>query len=94
MAEGDGKSVGRIGRLWKLTEAEETGDHLLHLFLVSGPIAGDGRFHRGGDVLEHGNPCLGGHEEGNTGGPAHRDGGLEVAIGEDRLQGDDIGTGI
>ncbi len=94
MTEGNGQGVGGIRRPGRFVEAQQTGQHHLHLFLVGRTVAGDRCFHRGRHVFEDRYAGLGSGEEGDSGRPTHRDRSLEIAVGEDGLDGDDVGAGL
>jgi len=42
MTDGDSESVGGVGRIGRGCKIEETGNHVLHLFLVGAAVADNG----------------------------------------------------
>jgi hypothetical protein len=96
MAEGEGEGVGRVRGPRRLGQAQERGDHALHLRLGGRPVARHRRLHLVGRVLHDVPPGLHGGGEDQPAGLAHRHGGAGVDLEEQALDGHHgglVGTG-
>ena len=91
MADRDGEGVGGIGRLGRLVEGQQAGDHELDLLFGSEAVADDGALDGEWSVFDDGQTAAGGGKHSDATDLAEFEGGLGVGGEEDLFNGDDGG---
>src|ERR1035441_7888538 len=91
VADGDGESVGGVGRFGRAVEREQAGDHELDLLLGGEAVASDGGLDGERRILGDGEIAGGGGQHGHSSDLTEFERGLGVGGEEDLLDGDAVG---
>ena len=90
VADRQRQRVGHVGRAVDRRQAQDLGDHALHLVLGGGPVADQAELHLVRRVLDDVAATLGGDEESQPAGLTHRHRGLGVDLEKDPLDHDGL----
>jgi hypothetical protein len=83
VTDSESASIGGISRLWRFGQAEQSGDHRLHLLFGRGADSGHRLFDLRGGVLVHGEARLRGCRQGDTRRLSDRHRSLDVGVEEE-----------
>ena len=91
MAQGDGESIGGVGRFGEFAHLQKSANHNLHLALVGVAVTGDTGFDFAWRIAVNGNAALGSSEENDTANFGEAKSRAYVQGGEDGFDGKGVG---